>query len=88
MSSVSPTVKFCRWALLVTGVVYGASHHSTLAKREAAAKKAQEAQEAKKQKAQKAQAASSTNDLEMDPNSPNFDLEKVLLSLEKQEAKN
>ncbi|XP_072746031.1 uncharacterized protein Atpsyne [Anoplolepis gracilipes] len=31
---VSPFIKFCRWSLLLTGIVYGAYHQRRLSKRE------------------------------------------------------
>ncbi|KAL0118898.1 hypothetical protein PUN28_009492 [Cardiocondyla obscurior] len=31
---VSPFIKFCRWSLLLTGIVYGAYHHRRFKKRE------------------------------------------------------
>eukprot|EP01147_Barroeca_monosierra_P006300 gene6300-7464_t len=49
--SVSPTVKFCRWAFLVTGIAYGSSHHATLKKKEASLQQSKAAEEAKKQAA-------------------------------------
>ncbi|XP_020283338.1 ATP synthase subunit e, mitochondrial [Pseudomyrmex gracilis] len=29
---VSPFIKFCRWSLLLTGIVYGAFHHRRFSK--------------------------------------------------------
>jgi len=34
--NVSPVIRFGRWSLLLTGVAYGAFHHSRLSKKEAA----------------------------------------------------
>ncbi|GAB1860521.1 ATP synthase subunit e, mitochondrial [Camponotus japonicus] len=31
---VSPFIKFCRWSLLFTGIIYGAYHQRRLSKRE------------------------------------------------------
>ncbi|XP_029176685.1 uncharacterized protein LOC114944808 [Nylanderia fulva] len=31
---VSPFIKFCRWSLLLTGIVYGAYHQRRLSRRE------------------------------------------------------
>ena len=33
---ISPLIKFARWSFLTVGVLYGAAHHSRLAKKEEA----------------------------------------------------
>eukprot|EP00049_Salpingoeca_infusionum_P017991 m.355302 g.355302 ORF g.355302 m.355302 type:complete len:90 (+) comp17214_c0_seq1:50-319(+) len=86
MSTVSPTIKAFRWGFLVAGFLYGASKAGSLTKQENALRAKEEkaaAQKAEVAKKQQEEAAKSSTVIS-DPTNPAFDLEKFLLSVEKQ----
>ncbi|EGR50959.1 uncharacterized protein TRIREDRAFT_72941 [Trichoderma reesei QM6a] len=88
----STGVNVLRWSALAFGVFYGFSHQRTIT----ATQRAQHAQHEYEQKQKlieqakaeyakkKAPAAASDNDAALDVNSPEFDLEKYLLKISKE----
>ncbi|KAJ1657672.1 F1F0 ATP synthase subunit e, mitochondrial [Dispira simplex] len=89
----SPLVKYLRWGALGAGVLYGYTHYNSLLKSANEKKKQEEYQryerlitKAKQEYAQLKAAQSPSSGVVMDPDSPQFDLEKYLLSLESAKA--
>ncbi|ORY82409.1 ATP synthase E chain-domain-containing protein [Leucosporidium creatinivorum] len=84
---VSPAVNVVRYSALVSGIFYGIFHRQTLQAKFDANAASQEVHKREQwlAEAKKAWAAKTAkNDgLITDPDAPGFDLEKVLLSLEK-----
>ncbi|CAO1618902.1 unnamed protein product [Parajaminaea phylloscopi] len=91
--AVSPVVNVARYSALVGGIAYGVVHHRTLQQREdkryaqAEWKRKEDlikqAKEAYKTKLATQAQASKAGAVVTDPESPNFDLEKFLNSLDK-----
>ncbi|PWN35224.1 uncharacterized protein FA14DRAFT_178600 [Meira miltonrushii] len=88
----SPVVNVARYTALIGGIGYGIVHRRTLQKREdtraeQAAKRHEEKIQADKKREQEqsilAAVRSGGNGVVSDPDSPQFDLEKYLKSLEK-----
>ncbi|KAJ1961441.1 F1F0 ATP synthase subunit e, mitochondrial [Dispira parvispora] len=88
----SPLVKYLRWGALGAGVLYGYTHYNSLLQRADQNKKQEEYDryerliaKAKQEYAQ-LKGAQSSSGVVTDPDSPQFDLEKYLLSLESPKA--
>ncbi|KAJ1985292.1 F1F0 ATP synthase subunit e, mitochondrial [Dimargaris verticillata] len=88
----SPLVKYLRWGALTSGVLYGYMHYNTLLKQAEQNKEYQEYRrlenliaKAKHEYAQ-LKGAQSNSSVVTDPNSPQFDFEAYLKSVEAESA--
>jgi len=84
----SPVIKIVRWGALLGGVGYGFVHHYSLARAEKAHREQQEAQRKQtlldKYYAWKDEKEwASYGEMELNPDKPGFDLEKIVAFFEK-----